>query len=100
LVDMWESAMKHGDNHADIAPAAQAAASRFAQFAKLYPVCRPSALVLEGRVERLRGNSAAAQSKFDEAAGLARRIGMAGDEARAMQEMGRAWPPTMEIRRT
>ena len=100
LVEVWESALKHGEHDADIASATQAAASRVAQFAKLYPVCRPSALVLDGRVERLRGNGAAAHTKFDEAAGLARRMGMAGDESRASREKERVWPPAMETRRT
>jgi hypothetical protein len=100
LVEAWESAVKTNGAEPRIVEAAGAAVTRATRFAKLYPVCRPSALVLAGRVDRLRGADAAAKAKFDEAAQLARRMGMAGDEQRAMREAGRAWPPTMEIRRT
>jgi len=90
--------VKRGAHDPKIADAAAAAVARVSAFAKLYPVCRPSALVLDGRLDRLRGKHASAKAKFEEAARLARRIGMAGDEQRAMHETGRAWPPTMEIR--
>ncbi len=100
LVEAWESAVKRGERDAAIEEAARAAVTRVTQFARLYPVCRPSALVLDGRTERLRGDAARAMAKFEEAAQFARRMGMAGDEQRALQEAGRAWPPTMETPRT
>ena len=100
LVEAWESAVRRGEHDAAIATAAQAAATRVAEFAKLYPVCRPSALMLDGRVARLRGDDAGATTKFGEAAQLARRMGMAGDESRALHEAERAVPPAMETRRT
>ena len=57
LVEVWESTVKRGEHDADDrgggAVPRRPASTRFA---KLYPVCRPSALVLDGRVERLRGN--------------------------------------------
>ena len=100
LVEAWESAVKRGERDAAIEEAARAAVTHATQFARLYPVCRPSALVLDGRTERLRGDAARAIAKFEEAAQFARRMGMAGDEQRALQEAGRAWPPTMETPRT
>ena len=100
LVDMWEQAIKSGDAAADVAAAAMTAVARVAQFAKLYLVCRPSALILQGRTDRLRGSDAAANAKFNEAASLARRMGMGGDAARAQRESQRTWPPTMEMGRT
>jgi tetratricopeptide (TPR) repeat protein len=101
LLEAWESALGAGRTaDAGLTDAAAAAVARVTQFARLYPVCRPSALVLQARADRLRSDAAAAKAKFAEAARIARHIGMAGDEQKAQSEAARAWPPTLETRRT
>jgi hypothetical protein len=58
LVDSWESALTSGRvPDPQLAEAAAGAVARYSAFARLYPVCRPSALTLKERVDRLRGSS-------------------------------------------
>ena len=101
LLDAWESAAAQRRVHdAPLTAAAEAAVARLEKFAGLYPVCRPSALVLHGRADRLRGQHGRAKARFEEAAQLARRMGLRGDEHRAQQEGARLWPPTAEARQS
>jgi Protein kinase domain/AAA ATPase domain len=84
LVTVWERSVASGRGDIEaLARDAGAAVTRVARFARLHPVVRPSALVLDARADFLRGEAARARGKLDEAARIAHRMGMAGDEARA-----------------
>lgn len=87
LVSAWESAVA-----ADCVPdaalvtATRLAVARVVRFAKLHAVCRPSALIVDARVDFLDGQAARGRARLAEAADLARRLGMAADEERARTE--------------
>jgi len=88
LLDAWEA----GDADRDLPARAADALGRLRRFASVFPIGRPRAATLEGRLHWLSGRHRQALRSWDQAIRLAAALGMAYEEGIALHELGRHLP--------